>query len=156
MLSQLREIIPGSGHWPKFVTNLSEQFEARLNMIEILDSKSLFFNEMAGSFLPIVTSHGEGRAQFNDDSDHKTLEDKQQTCIRYVDNFKHPASSYPENPNGSEGGLAGLCSADGRVTILMPHPERVLRTVQYSWSPADWSDNGPWLKMFQNARDWID
>jgi len=156
MLSQLREIIPGSGHWPKFVTNLSEQFEARLNMIEILDSKSLFFNEMAGSFLPIVTSHGEGRAQFNDDSDRKTLEDKQQTCIRYVDNFKHPASSYPENPNGSEGGLAGLCSADGRVTILMPHPERVLRTVQYSWSPADWSDNGPWLKMFQNARDWID
>jgi len=156
MLSQLREIIPGSGHWPKFVTNLSEQFEARLNMVEILDSKSLFFNEMAGSFLPIVTSNGEGRAQFDDDSDHKILKNQQQTCIRYVDNFKQPASSYPENPNGSEGGLAGLCSMDGRVTILMPHPERVLRTVQHSWSPADWGDNGPWLKMFQNARDWID
>ena len=110
---------------------------------------------MEGSFLPIVTSHGEGRAQFYDHSDHLALSENQQTCIRYVDNFKNPASLYPANPNGSEGGLASLCSVDGRVSIVMPHPERVLRSIQYSWCPPEWGEYGPWLKMFQNARDWI-
>ena len=155
MFSQLREIIPGTNHWPKFVTNLSEQFEARLNVVEILKSQALFFTDMEGSFLPIVTSHGEGRIQFYDPSDHLTLSKNQQTCIRYVDNFKNPASLYPANPNGSEGGLAGLCSDDGRVSIVMPHPERVLRSIQYSWCPPAWGEYGPWLKMFQNARDWV-
>jgi phosphoribosylformylglycinamidine synthase len=155
MFSQLRDIIPGTNHWPQFVTNLSEQFEARLNVVEILKSRSLFFTDMEGSFLPIVTSHGEGRAQFYDHSDHLALSENQQTCIRYVDNFKNPASLYPANPNGSEGGLASLCSVDGRVSIVMPHPERVLRSIQYSWCPPEWGEYGPWLKMFQNARDWI-
>ena len=155
MFSQLRDIIPGTKHWPQFVTNLSEQFEARLNVVEILKSQSLFFTDMESSFLPIVTSHGEGRVQFYDHADHRTLSENQQTCIRYVDNFKNPASLYPANPNGSEGGLAGLCSVDGRVSIIMPHPERVLRSIQYSWCPPEWSEYGPWLKMFQNARDWI-
>ena len=155
MLSQLRDIIPGTNHWPQFVTNLSEQFEARLNVVEILKSKSLFFTDMEGSFVPIATSHGEGRVQFYGHSDHLTLSSNQQTCIRYVDNFRNPASQYPANPNGSEGGLAGLCSADGRVSVVMPHPERVLRSIQYSWYPPEWGEYGPWLKMFQNARDWI-
>ena len=156
MLSQLKDIIPGAGHWPRFVTNLSEQFEARLNMVEVLDSKSLFLSEMQGSIIPIVTSHGEGRVEYHNNSDESILTKQQQIAIRYVDNHGQPAVKYPSNPNGSNLGTAGFTSVDGRSTIIMPHPERVLRTVQHSWAPKDWGTYGPWLKMFSNVREWVD
>jgi len=155
MMSQLKELIPGADHWPRFVRNLSEQFEARLNMVEVLESNSIFLNGMEGSMIPIATSHGEGRVQYAHDSDMDALKHSKSVTIRYVDNFGQPAIHYPDNPNGSESGFAGFCSEDGRSTIMMPHPERVMRTEQFSWCPDDWKDHGPWARFFVNARDWI-
>ena len=155
MMSQLKELIPGADHWPRFVRNLSEQFEARLNMVEVLESNSIFLNGMEGSMIPIATSHGEGRVQYAHDSDMGALKHSKSVTIRYVDNFGQPAIHYPDNPNGSESGFAGFCSEDGRSTIMMPLPERVMRTEQFSWCPDDWKDHGPWARFFVNARDWI-
>ena len=155
MLSQLKDIIPGAGHWPHFVKNLSEQFEARLSLVEITKSSSLFLRGMEGSILPIATSHGEGRTQYHQMNDRKALDQQNQISLRYVDNYGRPSELYPSNPNGSAGGLAGFCSEDGRATIIMPHPERVIRKQQHSWCPPDWEEDGPWLEIFYNAREWI-
>jgi phosphoribosylformylglycinamidine synthase len=155
MLAALRPIIPGTAHWPRFVQNLSEQFEARLSLVEVLPSRSLFLQGMAGSRLLIATSHGEGRANFAAPTDMPACYERGQIAIRYVDNHGQPARRYPANPNGSPDGIAGLTSADGRVTIFMPHPERVHLTAQHSWHPEGWGEEGPWMRMFRNARAWV-
>jgi phosphoribosylformylglycinamidine synthase len=152
MLSVLAELIPGAAHWPRFRANRSGQFEARLSLVEVLPSRSVLLEGMVGSRLLVPTSHGEGRAEFAAPADLAACESGAQLAIRYIDNRGAPATLYPANPNGSPGGIAGLCSADGRVTILMPHPERVQRSVQHSWHPAGWGDDGPWLRLFRNAR----
>jgi phosphoribosylformylglycinamidine synthase len=150
-LSALREIIPGTSHWPDFLRNESEQFEARLSLVRIEESPSLFFAGMAGSLLPVATAHGEGRAVFaHSEPDERTV------ALRYVEPDGKPATAYPQNPNGSLAGITGVCNADGRVTILMPHPERTLRTVNFSWAPEDWGPTSPWMRMFRNARAWVD
>ncbi|MEW8185453.1 MAG: phosphoribosylformylglycinamidine synthase, partial [Candidatus Thiodiazotropha endolucinida] len=154
MLSNLHQLIPGADHWPHFVRNSSEQFEARLVTVEICDTPSILLNGMSGSRIPIVVAHAEGRAEFNDP---QHLQDAGKlTVMRYLENNGELASRYPANPNGSPEGIAGLCNKDGRVTIMMPHPERVTRTVQYSWHPDDWDEDAPWLRLFRNARVWVD
>ncbi|MGD8637146.1 MAG: phosphoribosylformylglycinamidine synthase subunit PurQ, partial [Gammaproteobacteria bacterium] len=155
MMSAIRELIPGAEHWPRFVRNRSEQFEARLCLVEIQDSPSIFLTDMAGSLLPIAVSHGEGRAEFRDDEHRWSLEESGQVAMRFVDNRGRVAERYPANPNGSPGGIAALASADGRVTIAMPHPERVFRTVQHSWHPEGWGEDGPWMRIWRNARVWL-
>ncbi len=150
MLSHLRELIPGSDNWPRFLRNSSEQFEARLSLVEVVESPSIFLQGMAGSRLPIATSHGEGRAVFDSDDDRYAA--SYTVALRYVDNYGRVADEYPANPNGSRDGICGLANEDGRVTIMMPHPERVALTRQNSWHPDDWDDAGPWLRMFRNAR----
>jgi phosphoribosylformylglycinamidine synthase len=150
MMSHLRDLIPGAGHWPRFLRNKSEQFEARLSLVEVLESPSIFLRGMAGSRMPIATSHGEGRVSFVDDADRYAA--SHTIAVRYVDNYGDVADQYPANPNGSPDGICGLSSDDGRVTIMMPHPERVARTMQNSWHPDDWGDEGPWMRMFKNAR----
>ncbi|HWM29287.1 MAG TPA: phosphoribosylformylglycinamidine synthase [Woeseiaceae bacterium] len=150
MMSHLTELIPGSSHWPRFLRNVSEQFEARLSLVEVLDTPSIFFSGMTGSRIPIATSHGEGRAVFASDAEQAAA--SHLVTLRYVDNYGAVTESYPANPNGSVGGICGLTTADGRVTIIMPHPERVARTMQNSWHPGEWGDDGPWMHMFRNAR----
>ncbi len=150
MMSHLRDLIPGADHWPRFLRNKSEQFEARLSLVEILESPSLFLEGMAGSRLAIATSHGEGRVEFRDSNDRYTA--SHTIALRYVDNYGNVADTYPANPNGSVDGICGLSSDDGRVTIMMPHPERVARTIQNSWHPGNWGEDGPWMRMFRNAR----
>ena len=150
MMSHLKDIIPGAGHWPRFLRNRSEQFEARLSLVEVLESPSLFLQDMAGSRLPIATSHGEGRAEFADDSARYSA--SYTVAMRYVDNYGEVADKYPANPNGSVDGICGLSNDNGRVTIMMPHPERVALTRQNSWHPEDWGEDGPWMRMFRNAR----
>jgi len=156
VLSSLAGIIPGSEHWPRFVHNRSRQFEARLSLVEILESPSIMLKGMAGSRLPVATAHGEGRAAFGPGTDPN----RAPVAIRYVDAGGAPARAYPDNPNGSPDGVTGLCNTDGRVTILMPHPERLLRSVNYSWAPEQWrsgrGDWSPWMRMFENARAWLD
>lgn len=153
MLSHLKELIPGAANWPQFVRNRSEQFEARVATVEVLESQSVLLRGMEGSRLPIAVAHGEGRVQFGDDQALERARTQNQLCLRYVDNCGQPAERYPSNPNGSPSGLTALTSADGRATIMMPHPERVFRNVQLSWRPAEWTgEEGPWLKLFQNAR----
>ncbi|WP_412852516.1 phosphoribosylformylglycinamidine synthase [Ectothiorhodospira shaposhnikovii] len=154
MLSQLKDLIPGAGHWPRFERNRSEQFEARLSLVEVMPSPSVLLRGMEGSRLPIAVAHGEGRADFGGDSAEGVM-DSGLVSLRYVDNRGEPARRYPANPNGSPLGITGLTTEDGRVTIMMPHPERVFRTVQYSWHPRDWAEDGPWLRMFRNARVWV-
>ncbi len=149
-LSALREIIPGTARWPDFLRNESEQFEARLSLVRIEESPSLFFSGMAGSLLPVATAHGEGRAAFAG-----TTAKEAAVALRYVEPDGSAATGYPQNPNGSEAGITGVCNTDGRVTILMPHPERTLRTVNFSWAPADWGPTSPWMRMFRNARAWV-
>ncbi len=153
MLAQLKDLIPGASHWPRFTRNLSEQFEARLSLVEILPSPSLLLVEMEGSILPVATAHGEGRAQFSDDPQNSVASGL--VTLRYVDHHQCPADAYPFNPNGSPLGITGLTNQDGRFTIMMPHPERCFRTVQHSWHPKDWGEDGPWLRMFRNARAWV-
>jgi phosphoribosylformylglycinamidine synthase len=156
MLSALKELIPGTELWPRFLKNTSEQFEARLVNVHINESPSLFFKGMAGSIIPVPVAHGEGRAVFDsEDAMHQALEDGL-VPWQFVDSDKKITEVYPKNPNGSPLGITSLTTPDGRATIVMPHPERVFLTRQLSWHPDDWSDNSPWFKMFQNARQWVD
>ncbi|OXY81803.1 phosphoribosylformylglycinamidine synthase [Oceanimonas doudoroffii] len=154
MLSQLRDLIPGAAHWPDFVRNTSERFEARFSLVEVQESPSLFLSGMAGSRLPIAVSHGEGRVQTRR-ADIAALEASGTIALRYVDNHGQATERYPFNPNGSANGITGLSSEDGRVTIMMPHPERVFRTVANSWHPDNWGEDGGWMRMFRNARKQI-
>lgn len=151
MLAQLKDIVPGAAHWPQFLRNRSEQFEGRLSLVEVAESPSLFFRGMGGSRIPIVVSHGEGRAAFASAVDQASAA----VAIRYIDGDGRTATAYPNNPNGSPDGIAGLCSDDGRATILMPHPERTPRSVNLSWHPRDWPDESPWVRVFRNARVWV-
>jgi phosphoribosylformylglycinamidine synthase len=155
MLSSLAELIPGTEYWPRFVRNVSEQFEARVSLVEVLESPSILLQGMAGSRLPIAVAHGEGRAWFQDSWQRAAARESTGVALRFVDNWGRPAEQYPANPNGSPEGITGLCNRDGRVTIMMPHPERVFRTVQNSWHPEEWGNDGPWLRMFRNARRWV-
>jgi phosphoribosylformylglycinamidine synthase len=158
MLSALKELVPGAAGWPAFVGNRSEQFEGRLTLVRVEESPSLFLQGMAGALLPIATAHGEGRADFGGRPVPETL-----VTLRFVDSDGGATEHYPQNPNGSPQGITGLCNEDGRVTILMPHPERTLRGVNYSWAPPAWReparagalDESPWLRMFRNARRWV-
>ncbi|EAR22534.1 phosphoribosylformylglycinamidine synthase [Nitrococcus mobilis] len=152
MLAELRQLIPGTDLWPRFVRNRSEQFEARLAMVEILASPSIFLAGMAGSRLPIAVAHGEGRALFDTEDAPQQALVAGVGAMRYVDNFGRPTQRYPANPNGSPLGLTGFASRDGRFTILMPHPERVFRTIQLAWHPREWAEESPWLRLFRNAR----
>ena len=156
MLSTLRQLIPGTEHWPYFVRNRSEQFEARTVMVDVPGSNSPFLASMAGSRMPIAVAHGEGLAEFRNEGDGAALADGGQVALRYVDHYGRPTERYPFNPNGSAGGVTGVCSSDGRVTIMMPHPERVFRSVQNSWHPDSWGEDGAWLRLFRNARKWLD
>jgi phosphoribosylformylglycinamidine synthase len=151
MLSQLKSIIPGAEHWPSFRRNASEQYEARLVTLEVLDAGSIMFRGMAGSRIPIVAAHGEGRAVFaaGDQAGKGTA------CVRFVDNRGKATETFPYNPNGSPDGLAGFTAASGRVTIMMPHPERVFRTTQMSWHPREWGEDSPWMRIFRNARAFV-
>ncbi len=151
MLSRLRELIPGTEHWPRFERNRSEQFEGRLSLVQVPHSASLLTTGMAGSIVPVVVSHGEGRAVF-DAGQQSRAEAVQGVVMRYVDPAGAPTEVYPLNPNGSAGGITGLCSVDGRVTVMMPHPERVFRSVQQSWHPPEWGEDSPWMRLFRNAR----
>ncbi|MFW9616918.1 phosphoribosylformylglycinamidine synthase subunit PurQ, partial [Aquabacterium sp.] len=151
MLAALSPIIPGAQDWPKFTHNQSTRFEARLSLVEVLESPSLFFKDMAGSRMPIAVSHGEGFANFSQRGDIA----KVQQALRYVDNTGAATEVYPFNPNGSPGGLTGVTTADGRFTAMMPHPERVFRNIQMSWTSGNASDASPWLRMFRNARKWV-
>jgi phosphoribosylformylglycinamidine synthase len=152
MMAALAELIPGTAHWPRFKRNRSEQFEGRLTRVEILASPSPFFAGMAGSCMPIAVSHGEGRAVFASPADQAAFLAGAGTTLRYVDGHGRVATTYPANPNGTPAGIAGITSADGRVTLTMPHPERVYRAAQNSWRPRDWRDDGGWTRMFRNAR----
>jgi len=151
MMSHLAPLIPGATDWPLFLRNASEQFEARLVLAEVPASPSIFFAGMAGSRIPVVVSHGEGRAAFANDAQRT----RAHVAMRYVDHAGNVAATYPVNPNGSPDGIAGLTTPDGRVTIAMPHPERVFRTVQMSWHPDEWGEDSPWMRMFRNARAWV-
>ena len=151
MMSGLAEIIPGAENWPRFERNLSEQYEARLVTLGVMDSPSIFLRDMAGSRLPVVVAHGEGRAVFDTTTDAR----KVLPCLRYVDANGRPTERFPLNPNGSVEGAAGYSAADGRVLILMPHPERVFRSAQMSWRPREWGEASPWLRIFRNARAWV-
>ncbi|MEP3823842.1 MAG: phosphoribosylformylglycinamidine synthase [Marinobacter sp.] len=155
MLSNLHELIPGSEGWPRFVRNQSEQFEARLVMVEVAQSPSAFLDGMVGSRMPIAVAHGEGRIEFAAGNTADSLVENKLAALRYVDNRGEVTSRYPYNPNGSEGGITGVTNRDGRVTIMMPHPERVFRAVQHSWRPDGWQEDGPWIRMFRNARRWL-
>jgi phosphoribosylformylglycinamidine synthase len=156
MMSNLHELIPGADAWPHFVRNMSEQFEARVAMVEVLQTPSLFLQGMAGSRMPIAVAHGEGRAEFRADHPPEEALRNHQVALRYVDNYGDPTEVYPANPNGSPLGITGLTSNDGRFTIMMPHPERVFRAVQHSWRPDEWTEDGPWMRMFRNARVCVD
>jgi phosphoribosylformylglycinamidine synthase len=151
MMSSLKSIIPGAEHWPKFTRNQSEQFEARFAMVEIPESPSIFFTGMVGTRTPIAVAHGEGFANFAHTGDPT----KVQVALRFVDNFGQPTERYPFNPNGSPSGITAVTTADGRFTVMMPHAERVFRTVQHSWHPEGWGEDSPWMRMFRNARKWV-
>ena len=149
MLSNLRELIPGAGHWPRFVRNRSDQFEARLSLVEIVESPSILLAGMTGARLPIAVAHGEGRVEprpGNATPGH--------LAMRFVDHHGAATEHYPENPNGSAAGATGFTTDDGRFTICMPHPERVFRSAQLSWCPDDWGEDAPWMQLFTNARRW--
>lgn len=154
MLAGLKELIPGAEAWPTFLKNKSEQFEARFVSVKINKTNSIFFKDMEGSILSVPTAHGEGRAVFKNKNDQKTAR-QEQIVAQFVDNKHQSTETYPLNPNGSEAGITALTSADGRALIMMPHPERSFLTYQNSWHPDDWGPQGPWLKIFQNARDWV-
>ena len=153
MMSNLHEIIPGTNSWPHFVNNKSERYEARVVMVEVLESNSIFLKGMHGSMMPIVVAHGEGRAESRHGS---SLDNDHTACLRYVDRDGLPTEIYPMNPNGSPQGLTGFTNLDGRFTIMMPHPERIFRSVQNSWQSSDWGEDSPWMRIFRNARVWVD
>ncbi|WP_161897869.1 phosphoribosylformylglycinamidine synthase [Pseudomonas yangonensis] len=156
MMSNLHELIPGTEFWPHFVRNRSEQFEARVAMVQVQESASIFLQGMAGSRMPIAIAHGEGHAEFESEEALLEADLSGTVALRYVDNHGKVTEAYPANPNGSPRGITGLTSRDGRVTIMMPHPERVFRAVQNSWRPEDWQEDGGWMRMFRNARVWVD
>jgi phosphoribosylformylglycinamidine synthase len=156
MVANLRDIVPGAGHWPKFVRNVSEQYEARVALVRVEPSPSVLLAGMQGSVLPIVVAHGEGQAEFRDQTTLDQLEAQRGVSLRFVDTRGRNTQVYPANPNGSPNAIASVCSDDGRVTITMPHPERVFRTVQHSWAPAEWGEDGGWMRLFRNARAWLD
>jgi phosphoribosylformylglycinamidine synthase len=151
MMAALSPIIPGAQAWPKFTRNKSEQFEARLSLVEVLDSPSIFFKDMAGSRIPIAVAHGEGFADFSQRGDAA----KVHRAMRFVDNLGVPTEAYPFNPNGSPDGLTAVTTPDGRFTVLMPHPERVFRNVLMSWTSGEKSALSPWMRMFRNARQFV-
>jgi phosphoribosylformylglycinamidine synthase len=151
MMAALSPIIPGAHDWPKFTRNKSEQFEARLSLVEVMDSPSIFFDGMAGSRLPIAVAHGEGYADFSQRGDAA----KVKRAMRFVDHHGRATEAYPFNPNGSPDGLTSVTTPDGRFTVLMPHPERVFRNVLMSWTPGDKSAPSPWMRMFANARRFV-
>src|SRR5690606_5902044 len=156
MMAALKELVPGAGHWPRFVRNRIEQFEGRLSQVEILDSPSVLLAGMAGSRLPIVVAHGEGRAEYASEAQRRTLLDQRLMAFRYVNGRGEVAGSYPANPNGSPDGLAAATSLDGRVLITMPHPQRAFRITQHSWYPPDAVCGfSGWMRMFCNARAWV-
>jgi len=148
MMANLKTLIPGAQQWPHFVRNHSEQFEGRFSLVKVMESNSILMQGMAGSYMPIAVAHGEGRAEY------KTTEQRQSanSVLRYVDHNANATETYPLNPNGAPEGLTGFCSDDGRATIMMPHPERVFRTVQHSWHPDEWQEDAPWMRLFRNAR----
>jgi phosphoribosylformylglycinamidine synthase len=154
MLSNLKSLIPGTEHWPHFLTNKSERFEARVAMVEVMESPSVLLAGMAGSKMPIAVSHGEGRAEFI--NEQALAKVQAQVALRYIDNYGKVADKYPANPNGSPLGITGLTSTDGRSTIMMPHPERVFRSVANSWRPDEWQEDGPWMRIFRNARVFVE
>ena len=160
MMSNLSGIIPGAQDWPKFTRNQSEQYEARLVMAEVMSSPSIFTQGMAGSHLPIAIAHGEGFANFSQQGNLEQLQQQGLATLRFVDNLGNATETYPMNPNGSPGGLTGVTTPDGRFTVMMPHPERVFRAVQMSWCPPEWLETAdgasPWLRLFRNARRWVD
>jgi phosphoribosylformylglycinamidine synthase len=156
MMSTLSELIPGAEHWPRFVRNRSEQFEARLALVRIEPGPSILLRGMAGSHMPIAVAHGEGRAEFSDAASQARLDAAGLVAMRFIGNDLQLSQSYPSNPNGSPAGITGLSSSDGRVTVMMPHPERVFRALQCSWAPEDWAEDGAWLRLFRNARRWVD
>lgn len=155
MLSALKELIPGAEHWPRFLKNTSEQFEARVALVKVDKSPSIFFTDMAGSCLPVPVAHGEGRAEFVDAEERAQSLENKLVPLQYVDSAGEVTGMYPANPNGSADGITALTTTDGRATIMMPHPERAFLTQQYSWHPNDWSEDGPWFRIFQNARKWV-
>jgi len=155
MVSNLKSIIPGAELWPRFVRNKSERFEARFSLVQVQSSPSLLFAGMAGSQMPIAVSHGEGHAEFASAAALAAAEQSGTIALRFVDNYGQVTEQYPNNPNGSANGITALTTTDGRVTIMMPHPERVFRTVSNSWHPADWQEDSPWMRMFRNARVWL-
>lgn len=152
MLSNLAEIIPGTQAWPRFVRNASERFEARAALVRINHTHSIWFNGMAGSHMPIAVSHGEGRIEFKNEQQLELLHQQNLVIAQYIDNNLQPTEAYPANPNGSINGITALSNANGRVAIMMPHPERVFRTVSNSWHPEEWSEDGAWMRLFRNAR----
>ncbi|MWP47718.1 phosphoribosylformylglycinamidine synthase [Gilliamella sp. Pas-s27] len=152
MMSNLKDLIPGADLWPRFVRNLSERFEARFSLVQIQPSPSLLFTDMVGSYMPIAVSHGEGRVEVADDAHLSNLETSGLVAVRYIDHFGKVTQQYPANPNGSPNGITAVTSQDGRATIMMPHPERVFRTVSNSWHPDNWGEDSPWMRMFRNAR----
>jgi phosphoribosylformylglycinamidine synthase len=154
MFSALKALIPGAELWPSFERNQSEQFEGRLVAALVTPSPSIFFDGMTGSVLPIPVAHGEGRAEFAPGA-MVAAEQANLVALRFVDSNGAPAAGYPDNPNGSPGGITSLTTPDGRATILMPHPERAFRTVALSWHPKNWGEASPWLRMFENARVWV-
>jgi phosphoribosylformylglycinamidine synthase len=151
MFAELADIIPGAQHWPRFTTNQSERFEARYSMVEVLESPSLFFAGMAGARLPIAVAHGEGYANFN----YRGSASQALAAMRFTDNTGAATEAYPYNPNGSAGGLTAVTTADGRFTAMMPHPERVFRNIQMSWTTQPADSYSPWMQMWRNARAWL-
>ncbi|MFT5114338.1 MAG: phosphoribosylformylglycinamidine synthase, partial [Parasphingorhabdus sp.] len=156
MLSGISSLIPGADHWPGFERNLSEQYEARLVMAEVMQSPSILLSGMQGSKVPIVVAHGEGRADFSERGDRLQLASSAQVALRFIDNYGHPTNDYPANPNGSPDGLTAVTSRDGRITAMMPHPERIFRSRCLSWSDPEWGEFSPWMRVFRNARRWVD
>lgn len=155
MMSNLKDLVPGASHWPRFVRNMSEQFEARHSLVKIEDTPSVLLSGMAGSVVPVAVSHGEGRVEFSSEQALGNCHESGLVAVRYVDNHQQLTENYPANPNGSALGITSVTSDDGRSTIMMPHPERVYRTVSNSWHPDEWQEDGPWTRMFRNARVFV-
>ena len=155
MMSNLKALIPGTSHWPRFVKNRSEQFEARVSLVKVEESPSVLLQGMAGSHMPVAVAHGEGRAEFSDAAAFNTTDASGFVAMRYIDNQLNVTEHYPANPNGAPNGITGLCSTDGRATIMMPHPERVFRSVSNSWIDSTWGEDSPWMRLFRNARVFV-
>lgn len=155
VMASLKDIIPGAEHWPEFLKNVSEQFEARLAMVDIAENKSVLTDGMQHALVPVAVAHGEGKAVFSCEEDYLQLKSNGQIVLRYADNQGRATMKYPCNPNGSEYSVAGITNQDGRITAMMPHPERVFRSVQYSWAPSEWGEYGPWMELFRNSFRWL-